>query len=154
MLSLVREFSLSSVVCFFYFVENGSECSVLHLHDIKSYRYFLRATVQMWEYTFGLGLKDEGKIFSFSYWCLRGFNVRRSISSLTWPSDVRLRLWVNDEFNKLSYFSYFSTKSFYFFVCRSKMECFKLHLTKIFCPKIKQKIKPLERRLYLNRHIL
>ena len=47
MLSLVREFSLSSVVCFFYFVGNGSERSVLHLHDIKSDHYFLWATVQM-----------------------------------------------------------------------------------------------------------
>ena len=101
MLSLVREFSLSSVVCFFYFVENWSEYSVLHLHDIKSDRYFLRATVQMWEYTFGLGLKDEGKFF----FLLMLKRIQRKAVDIEF--DITVRRYTNSFFSKLIIFSQF-----------------------------------------------
>ena len=62
--SLWESILLKQLAAFFflYFVRNEPECSVLHLHDIKSDRYFLREQFKC-ENTFGLGLKDIRKFF-------------------------------------------------------------------------------------------
>ena len=56
MLLLVREFSLSSVVCFSSFVGKKPERDILHLHAIRSDRYYLRATVQV------LGTEEDEEV--------------------------------------------------------------------------------------------
>ena len=43
-----RESFHFQVFVFFSFIRNEPECDVLHLHDIKSDRFFLRVTVQMY----------------------------------------------------------------------------------------------------------